>query len=181
MDATRPADTTIPTAPPLERPPDRMLRLIALFKFSKAALLVAVGLGALRLLDPEVAGRAQRWVAAVAANSDRRIVQQLIAVVSGLNPRSLEVIGLGAFAYATLFVTEGVGLWRGRRWAEYLTVIATMSLLPLELYEIIRRVSPPRVMALLVNLAVAGYLIWRLRRPRAGERTAAEKAHAAGA
>jgi uncharacterized membrane protein (DUF2068 family) len=173
LDATRPADTTIPPAPPLDRPPDRMLRLIAVFKFAKATLLVAVGLGALRLLDPEVAARAQRWVAAVAANSDRRIVQQLIAVVSGLNPRSLQAIGLGAFAYASLFVTEGVGLWRGRRWAEYLTVIATMSLLPLELYEIIRRVSPPRVVALVVNLAVAGYLIWRLRRPRVGEHAGA--------
>lgn len=178
MDATRPADAPIPSAPPVEGPPDRMLRLIAVFKFSKATLLVAVGLGALRLLDPEMAVRAQRWVAAVAANSDRRIVQQLIGVVSGLNPRSLEAIGLGAFAYATLFVTEGVGLWRGKRWAEYLTVIATMSLLPLELYEIIRRVSPPRVIVLLVNLAVAGYLIWRLRRPRAGARTAEKVDHA---
>jgi uncharacterized membrane protein (DUF2068 family) len=151
-----------------------MLRLIAVFKFSKAALLVAVGLGALRLLDPEVAARAQRWVAAVAANSDRRIVQQLIGVASGLNPRSLGAIAIGAFAYASLFITEGIGLWRGKRWAEYLTVVATMSLVPLEVFEIIRRASTTRVMALLVNLVVAGYLIWRLRRPRVGEPTSAE-------
>jgi uncharacterized membrane protein (DUF2068 family) len=178
MNATRPEHTTIPLAEPVERQPDRMLRLIAVFKFCKAALLLAVGLGALRLLDPEVAVRAQRWVAAVAANSDRRIVQQLIGVVSGLNPRSLGAIAIGAFAYATLFVTEGIGLWRGKRWAEYLTVVATLSLVPLEVFEIIRRASTTRVMALLVNLVVAGYLIWLLRRSRAGERPSAEQPRA---
>ncbi len=176
----RPEHTTISSAKPGERHPDRMLRLIAVFKFCKAALLVTVGLGALRLLDPEVAARAQRWAAAVAANSDRRIVQQLIGVVSGLNPRRLEALGTGAFLYSTLFITEGIGLWRGKRWAEYLTVIATMSFVPLEVYEIIRRLSATRVLALLVNLAVAGYLIWRLRRPRAGEHASAEEPPDAG-
>jgi uncharacterized membrane protein (DUF2068 family) len=175
MNATRPERTTIPSAELVERHPDRMLRLIAVFKFSKAALLVAVGLGALRLLDPEVAARAQRWAAAVAANSDRRIVQQLIGVVSGFSPRRLEALGTGAFLYSTLFITEGIGLWRGKRWAEYLTVIATMSLLPLEVYEILRRASTTKVMALLVNLVVAAYLIWRLRRSRAGERPSPEQ------
>jgi uncharacterized membrane protein (DUF2068 family) len=177
MNATRPEQTTIASVEPVERHPDRMLRLIAVFKFCKAALLVAVGLGALRLLDPEVTARAQRWVAAVAANSDRRIVQQLIGVASGLNPRSLGAIAIGAFAYATLFATEGIGLWRGRRWAEYLTVVATLSLVPLEVFEIIRRASATRVMALVVNLVVAGYLVWRLRRPRAGERPSAQQPH----
>jgi uncharacterized membrane protein (DUF2068 family) len=177
MNATRSENTTIPSAERVERHPDRMLRLIAVFKFGKAALLVAVGLGALRLLDPEVAARVQRWAAAVAVNSDRRIVQHFIGVVSGLSPLRLEALGTGAFLYSTLFITEGIGLWRGKRWAEYLTVIATMSLLPLEVYEIIRRANTPKVMALLVNLVVAGYLIWRLRRGRAGARPSAEKSH----
>jgi uncharacterized membrane protein (DUF2068 family) len=180
MNATRPEHTTIPSAEPVERHPDRMLRLIAVFKFSKAALLTAVGLGALRLLDPEVAARAQRWVAAVAANSDRRIVQQVVGVVSGLNPRSFGAIAIGAFAYTTLFVTEGIGLWRGKRWAEYLTVVATLSFVPLEVFEIIRRASATRVLALLLNLAVSGYLIWRLRRPRAGARSSSEQPPDAG-
>jgi uncharacterized membrane protein (DUF2068 family) len=177
MNATRPEHTTMPSAAAAERQPDRMLRLIAVFKFCKAALLLAVGLGALKLLDPEVTARAQRWVAALAANSDRHIVQQLIGVVSGLNPRSLGAIAIGAFAYASLFTTEGMGLWRGKRWAEYLTVVATLSLVPLEVFEIIRRGGPTRVMALVVNLVVAAYLIWRLRRPRAGERLSAAHPH----
>src|SRR5260370_5660327 len=175
VNAARREHTTMAAAGLVGRPEDRMLRLVAVFKFCTAALLVAVGLGALRLLDREVAARAQRWAAAVAANSDRRIVQQLIGVVSGLSPRRLEALGTGAFLYSTLFITEGIGLWRGKRWAEYLTVIATMSLLPLEVYEIIRRASTTRVMALLVNLVVAAYPFCRLPPPRAGERPSPEQ------
>ena len=81
--------------------------------------------------------------------------------------RRLEALGVGAFLYAVLFTIEGMGLWRGKRWAEYLTVIATLSLVPLELFELIRAVTPARVAALVVNFAVAAYLIWRISRAHA--------------
>lgn len=141
-----------------------MLRLIALFKFCKAVLLVAVGLGALRLLDPGVAARAQRWVAALASSNDRSAVQHVIALVAGLSPGRLEAVGGGAFLYAGLFTVEGVGLWRSRGWAEYLTVIATLSLVPVEVFGLTRAVTLPRVAALVVNLAVVAYLLGRIRR-----------------
>lgn len=155
-----------------DRSPDRVLRAIAIFKFAKAALLVAVGLGALRLLDPTVASNAQHWLAALAASSDRRVVQRLIALASGLSPGRLEALGIGAFFYATLFTTEGVGLWRGARWAEYLTVIASLSLVPFELVPVLRVVTVPRLVALVVNLAVVAYLIHRLLRARHVEQPA---------
>jgi uncharacterized membrane protein (DUF2068 family) len=151
-------------AAPASAQRDRVLRLIALFKFCKAALLVVVGLGALRLLDPGVAARAQRWVAALASSNDRSAVQHVIALVAGLSPRRLEAVGVGAFLYAVLFTIEGVGLWRSKRWAEYLTVIATLSLVPLEVFEVTRTVTPPRLAALVVNLGVVGYLLGRIRR-----------------
>ena len=155
---------TSTVAAPTAEPPDRVLRLIALFKFCKAVLLVVVGLGALELLDPDMAARAQRWVAALASSSDRHVVQQLVAVVGGLSPGRLQALGVGAFLYAALFTVEGVGLWRRKRWAEYLTVIATLSLVPLELFELTRAVTPPRLTALVVNFAVVAYLIGRMRR-----------------
>ena len=151
-------------AAPASEQRDRVLRLIALFKFCKAVLLVVVGLGALRLLDPGVAARAQRWVAALASSNDRSAVQHVIASLAGLSPRRLEAVGVGAFLYAVLFTIEGVGLWRSKRWAEYLTVIATLSLVPLEVFELTRAVTPPRLAALVVNLAVVAYLLGRIRR-----------------
>jgi len=153
---------------------DRGLRLIALFKFAKMVLLIAVGLGALRLLDPDTAARVQRWAAALATGSDWRFAQHLLARAVGLSPGRLEVLALGAFLYAALFGTEGSGLWLGRRWAEYLTVVATASFVPIEIFEILQRLSLLRVGALVLNLAVVAYLVYRLRHahpktPRSGE------------
>ncbi|MFL5401727.1 MAG: DUF2127 domain-containing protein [Gemmatimonadales bacterium] len=156
-------------SPGQESRPDRGLRLIALFKFAKMALLMAVGLGALQLLDPKITARAQRWTSAVATSSDRRVLQHLLAHILGLSPGRLEVLALGAFLYSALFATEGVGLWLGRRWAEYLTVVATASFVPLELFEVLQRASVLRVGALVLNVAAAAYLIYRLRQPQTGK------------
>ena len=73
------------------------------------------------------------------------------------------VLAIGAIAYAVLEGTEGVGLAMRRRWAEYLTVIATGVLIPFEAYEVIHKVTLFRVGALLLNLAVVGYLAYRKR------------------
>jgi len=58
---------------------------------------------------------------------------------------------------------EGVGLWLSKRWAAYLTVIATALLVPVEVYALARHISVPRVATLIVNLAVVVYLIRHLR------------------
>ena len=70
---------------------------------------------------------------------------------------------LGAVAYALVEGTEGVGLAMRRRWAEYLTVIATSVLIPYEAYEVIHHATLFKIGALLVNLAVVGYLAYRKR------------------
>lgn len=143
--------------------------MIAVLKFGKAALLVAVGLGALRLLDADVAGRVQHWATAIAASGDRQLVQHLVARLMSLRPARLEALGIGAFLYAGLFAIEGVGLWQGRRWAEYLTIIATASFVPFEVFEVAHRLTAPRVAALVVNVAVVAYLLLHVRRYRAEE------------
>jgi uncharacterized membrane protein (DUF2068 family) len=62
-----------------------------------------------------------------------------------------------------LYMIEGIGLWHQSRWAEYLTIVATSLLIPLEIYEVTRRVTIPRIGALVVNVVVVIYLIYRLR------------------
>jgi uncharacterized membrane protein (DUF2068 family) len=63
-----------------------------------------------------------------------------------------------------------VGLLLRRRWAEYFTVIVTGSFIPLELYELTRRISVIRFVVLAVNVAIVWYLIAVLRRPAPAER-----------
>jgi uncharacterized membrane protein (DUF2068 family) len=153
--------------PPPVRERDRVLLAIALFKFVKATLFVVVALGMFGLLSRSVAEQAQDWVATLAATYDRGLTHRLVELVekiSALSRHRLEALGVVALAYAALFTTEGVGLWRGRRWAEWLTVAATASLVPFELYELARRQTAPRLAALLVNIAVLAYLVAQLRR-----------------
>jgi uncharacterized membrane protein (DUF2068 family) len=47
---------------------------------------------------------------------------------------------------------EGVDLWRRRRWAEYLSIIATASFIPLEIYDLKKEVSASKVGALVLNV-----------------------------
>jgi uncharacterized membrane protein (DUF2068 family) len=139
------------------------LRVIAVYKFCKAVLLLVFGLSVLQLLQPSVVARVQRWVDALASIADRRALQHVLAVITGSSPQRLELVAVGALLYTTLFTVEGVGLWLGKRWAAYLTVIVTALLVPVEVYALVRHVSAPRAATLLVNLAVVAYLIHHLR------------------
>jgi uncharacterized membrane protein (DUF2068 family) len=66
-------------------------------------------------------------------------------------------------AYGAVEGVEAVGLWRQRRWAEYLTFIVTASLLPFEVYEIANRTTPFKIVAFIINLVVVAYLLWSKR------------------
>jgi uncharacterized membrane protein (DUF2068 family) len=75
--------------------------------------------------------------------------------------------------YAALFLTEGIGLWFLKRWAEWFTVIITGSLVPLECYEIFRRPMPIKILLLIINIAIVGYLLYRIvKNPQAPHREA---------
>jgi uncharacterized membrane protein (DUF2068 family) len=80
-----------------------------------------------------------------------------------LRTRTLYLLALGAAGYAVLEGVEAVGLWFQKRWAEYLTFVATCAFLPYELYELSRSVSPLKVVALVVNIAIAVYLLFAKR------------------
>src|SRR6185312_4256090 len=98
----------------------RALVLIAVFKFVKAVLLLAVGFGAIGVLRTGVATFAQRVLAMVSSGTERSVTVSLLSYVSGFSRGKLEALGVAAFLYAILFGVEGFGLWRQRHWAEYL-------------------------------------------------------------
>ncbi len=75
------------------------------------------------------------------------------------SPHRLIQLGLAATAYAALEATEMVGLWLGKRWAEYLTFVAITALVPLEIYELTLGISVFKVLTLVINLAIVVYLL----------------------
>ena len=137
--------------------------MIAVFKFVKAAALIGLGVGAFRLLHKDVGGLAERWMEALRFDPGSRYVVMFLAKVSNLHPDQIKKLGLASFLYAGLFLAEGTGLWLQKRWGEWLTVIITSSLVPVEMYEIYRHPTAVRVGALVVNVAIVAYLIHKIR------------------
>jgi uncharacterized membrane protein (DUF2068 family) len=80
-----------------------------------------------------------------------------------LKSGTLHLLGAAVAAYAVLEGVEAIGLWYQKRWAEYLTFVATTAFLPLEVIELTKTVSPFKVTALIVNLAVVVYLLFAKR------------------
>jgi uncharacterized membrane protein (DUF2068 family) len=142
------------------------LRIIAVLKLANAILLLAVGIGAIKLLHKDVAEMALNLIAVMRVDPDNRLVHGLIAKLGLVDDRKLEELSIGSFFYAAIHLTEGIGLWMKKRWAEYLAIVITCSLVPLELYEIAKRVSIIRVAFLVVNLAIVWYLFTQVRKGR---------------
>jgi len=135
------------------------LILIAAFKLAQALLFVLIGVGAFRLLHKDVGNLIEQWVDHLNFNPESRFVNFLLDKAELIDDRLLRRIGAAVFIYAALDVVEGTGLYLEKVWAEYLTLAITASFLPLEIFEIIRRVTLIRVSLLTVNTLVLIYLL----------------------
>ena len=144
--------------------PDPFLRLIAVFKLTKAVLCVCVGLGLLHFLNKDVESRLVNVMNHLHVDSDNHIPRWFLQQAGMLTNTRLETLSAVAFFYAALFATEGTGLYLRKSWGEWLVVIITGSLLPLEFYEIVHRVTLAKIALTAGNLLILGYLITVIRR-----------------
>jgi uncharacterized membrane protein (DUF2068 family) len=141
----------------------KVLRLIAIFKFVKAALLISIGIGALKLLHKDLATVLDHWIRMFGLAPGNQYVDRFFDKAANFTPHKIKLVGAASFLYAGLFLTEGTGLWLAKRWGEWVTVIITGSLLPLEIYEIHRHPTAVKIAVLIINIAVLIYLIYHIR------------------
>jgi uncharacterized membrane protein (DUF2068 family) len=139
---------------------DRILKLIALFRWSKAVVLIAAAFGAMRLFRPGAADALVQWALQLPFAGQHRFVTRAIHQITQLDTSRMEWLVAGLLAYAALFTTEGFGLWFGKRWGEWLTIIATSSFIPFEIYELWRRATLFRAGFLVANIVIVIYLVW---------------------
>ena len=144
----------------------RGLLLIAAFKLLKGLALLALGIGALKMLHKDVAAEIAQWIDVLRVDPHNHYIQMLLDKLGMVDDRKLKALSIGTFFYSALFLTEGIGLALRKRWAEYLTIISTASLLPLEVYEIVKRASAPKIVVLIANIAIVVYLVLEVRRTR---------------
>jgi uncharacterized membrane protein (DUF2068 family) len=141
-------------------------RIVAIYQLLKALLLLASGYGVYRLLDARLAARVAHWSGTLTDQRERRLLQEGMHWFGGLGARAVHGFLWITLLYAALAVLEGLGLWWHRRWAEWLTVIASSLLIP---FEVAQLLSHPRhntgwVLAVLfINVIIVVYLGTRLR------------------
>jgi len=148
----------------------RLIRLIALERLGRGVLLAVAGAYLVTHLGSDFGRLADRLIRAVELDPKQPFLHRLILRLHRLHARTLVVAGIAAISYGLLELIEGVGLWLDRLWAEYLTVIATSLLVPVEIYELIRKPTLLKAAGITVNLLIIVYLARRLR-----ERVAAER------
>lgn len=148
---------------------DRGLVLIAIFKLFKAVFFFLLGVGAVHLMNKDLSQEVLRLAALLRRDPEGRLVHMVLEHVDLIDVHRLRQISFGTFGYSALALTEGIGLLLEKVWAEYLTLILTVSFLPWELFELARDPNWFRLVLLIINLVVLGYLVWLIQRKRRRE------------
>jgi uncharacterized membrane protein (DUF2068 family) len=139
------------------------MHLLAIVKFLKGVLLFVVAVKLLTLINRDVAEWAMDFVNRHGVNSENKYIHAMLEKLGGVNRSQMMMMSGGAFFYSGLQLTEGIGLWLEKRWAEFLTAIATSLLLPVEIYEMFVKFTWVRLVIFVVNIFIVWYLVTRLK------------------
>lgn len=163
MPATDPT-TSKPPDGPRQRHPG--LLVIAYYELAKTVCLVLLALAAFHLDRQENFEHLVHWLEHLDLTGSNKLRWALVSWLVDFGPSKFVAIGLVTLGYAALFAIEGIGLWLGKHWAEWFTVIATGSLIPLELYETLHHFSWIKFAMLAGNVAIIIYLVRIALQPR---------------
>ena len=142
---------------------DPWLVLIAIFKLTKAAALLVLGIGLLHLVHRDVAAVVTHWIELFRLDPDNEHIHRILSRIFRVTPRQLKELSAGTFIYASILLTEGIGLLMRKHWAEYLTLISTGLFVPLEVYELVRHFTVTKLIVTIVNVLIVWYLVARVR------------------
>lgn len=145
-----------------------ILRLLAVERVVRAVVLIAAAYGVHRFASAQRAlrGAFASWLPAaqplagrLGVDLDHSTIVREAAKALDARSGMLTLVAVGLLVYGLLEGVEGVGLWLAKRWAEYLTVIATAIFIPYEVYELISSVTVTKIVAFLINVAAVVYLV----------------------
>lgn len=154
------------TNPDPHRQQRRVLRAVAAFEFFKGVFVVLMGVCALALLHKPAWLLAESLLALLHVKTDSRSAQLFLDFADSLTDARLWAAVRIAFAYAALRFTEAYGLWRGRTWAEWVALISGAMLLPVEIRELFRGLTPLRSAVFVGNVGVVLYMLYVIRANR---------------
>ena len=134
------------------------IRLIITYKFVKAVLMI--GLAFWFTFDAQAAYAFGQRIAHELVESRPALVHLGEWLHTHLTERIIERSALIAWLDGLATGTEGVLLLLGKPWGEWLVALSVALLLPFELYALVHHPSVVKVIVLLLNAAIATYLIY---------------------
>jgi uncharacterized membrane protein (DUF2068 family) len=149
-----------------------ILRLLAAERFIRGVLLVALAYGVYKFNGaqdslervfndylPTLKPFADKLGIDLQHTGPVKLIQKALTA----DHSTLELVAIGVLAYGALELLEGVGLWLMRRWGEYVAVVGTAVFIPLEVYELVERVTWLRLVAFAFNVFAVVYIVWTKR------------------
>jgi uncharacterized membrane protein (DUF2068 family) len=144
----------------------RTVRAVAVFEAAKGILVLGAGFGLLTLLHRDVGAIATDWVERFHLNPSKHYPTIFIDAASRVTDARLWFLAWTALFYSGLRLVEAFGLWRERRWAEWIALISGGIYLPIEVYELTEKMTWVRLTALVTNLLVVAFMAVALRSRR---------------
>lgn len=92
-----------------------------------------------------------------------QIIDFVLDKILNLNRKTLAFSGIGAGVYAIVTAIEAIGLWYEKRWAHILVVGLVGISIPPEIYELIKGITPLKLIVFILNILVLWYLIRNFR------------------
>ena len=145
------------------------VRAVALLEGAKGALVLLAGAGALSLVHRDVELLAIRLLEHLHLNPAKRYPQIFIDSAAKLTDARLWTLAAFAAAYGAVRLAEAYGLWRGKRWAEWLAAVSGGIYIPFELYELWVKPGWIPAVAFVVNVAIVALMVDALRSGRAAK------------
>ena len=140
---------------------NRVIVAIGVFKLIKAALLITLGIAGLAAAPSDLARHVWHLSNWLGISPGRHALAHSLGKLSALDDHMARMLAVASLCYAAVFLVEGIGLLSRRRWAEWLTVVVTASFIPIEIYEGVEHFGAGKIVALVLNVAILGYLLWR--------------------
>ena len=144
----------------------RGIRIVAFFEGAKGLLVLLVGLGLLEFIHKDLHLAAEQIVRQLHLNPARHYPRIFIDAINNLTDGQLLTMAFSALLYSTVRIVEAIGLWLQRQWAEWFGLLSSGLYIPVELFEITRGITWPKVTVLIVNAGVVGYLAYVLYQSR---------------
>jgi uncharacterized membrane protein (DUF2068 family) len=142
------------------------LRTVAIFEGAKGALVMLTGFGLLALIHKDVHLAAERLVRHLHLNPARYYPRIFLDAVVDITDKQLLFMAFSALIYSIVRFAEAIGLWFQQRWAELLGLLTGGMYLPIEIVEVMRGITWPKVTVLTVNTFVVAYLAYVLLRSK---------------